>query len=561
MRLIVSIFFILLSAFSYCQSYDQLFNDKYGIEVLVDVNTVSDLSIIQHEGITIDHGTTAELLNLYVTKVGLGHLIENDIVFRIKDIKPVNIAMKSYSDIKRINKGGACLPVFDFYPSYEAYEQLMLDFEAQYPDICQIINIKTLSSGRKLLVAHIGDNLGIQENEPGFLYTSSMHGDELAGFPTMLKFIDHLLCNYGTDERLTELVDNVNIFINPLANPNGAYTNDNSSVFGARRENGSFVDLNRNYPDPKRGENPDGRSYQEETLSFIKFSEDYRIDLSCNIHGGIELLNYPWDTYSQRHADDNWWIKVCRNYADTVHSHAPLGYLDDEDNGVTNGFDWFEAAGTRQDHITYFKGGREFTLEISSVKLIDSDMLPNIWAYNKDALVNYLNESLFGLRGTVTDCQTGLPIKAEILIENYDIDNSSVFSDSLDGRYFRFLGEGEYLVTYIAEGYDTMVQVYDIVDKSSTFGDVELCPSDISMTIDNIVSNVHFTQEGNLIRITADNTIQPYSIQIYSMEGRLIQESKVVDMSISLNNNIPLGLYYLKLQSNNVSGGKMLLLK
>ena len=31
--------------------------------------------------------------------------------------------------------------------------------------------------------------------------------------------------------------------------------------------------------------------------------------------------------------------------------------------------------------------------------------------------------------------------------------------------------------------------------------------------------------------------------------------------SISLNNNIPLGLYYLKLQSNNVSGGKMLLLK
>ncbi|MCK4408197.1 MAG: hypothetical protein KAV44_11020, partial [Bacteroidales bacterium] len=67
---------------------------------------------------------------------------------------------------------------WDFYPNYEAYESMMYQFETDYPNICKIVNIDTLPSGRKLLIAKITDNILAHENEPEFLYTSTMHGDE-----------------------------------------------------------------------------------------------------------------------------------------------------------------------------------------------------------------------------------------------------------------------------------------------------------------------------------------------------------------------------------------------
>ena len=543
------------------QSHDHLFEHKHGIEVRVKTENISDLHLIKHQGITVDHGSNESFLNLYITQQGLEHLIQNDITFSFIKREPVKIKMKTFAEIISSKKGGNCLPDFDYYPTYDAYEQMMYEFEAQYPDLCRIINIGTLNSGRKLLIAQIGDNLDINEGEPNFLYSATMHGDELAGFPTMLKLIDHLLCNYDMDDQVTHLVNNVNIFINPLANPNGTYTSDNSTVFGARRENASFVDLNRNYPDPKVGDNPDNRSYQEETLAFLQFTQEYKINLSCNIHGGAELINYPWDTFQQRHADDDWWVHVSRNYVDTVHSHSPNGYMTDFNNGITNGFDWFEAQGTRQDNMTYFDRGREFTLEISDDKVLSTDQLANIWNYNKNALLNYINESLYGLKGSITDCTTGLPITAEVFIEGHDIDNSSVFSDSLSGLYFRYLKGGSYLIQYQKEGYDTIVQDVSIIDKSITVLDVELCEDDLSMSTENIESSINLTQAGNNIVIYGDLLLINAELYIFDLSGRLVQKSQVVDKSIKLIDDIRLGLYYVRLHSKDIFHNQTLLIK
>ena len=40
------------------------------------------------------------------------------------------------------------------------------------------------------MIVQISDNVGKKENEPSFLYTSSMHGDELAGYVLMLRLIN-----------------------------------------------------------------------------------------------------------------------------------------------------------------------------------------------------------------------------------------------------------------------------------------------------------------------------------------------------------------------------------
>jgi murein tripeptide amidase MpaA len=88
----------------------------------------------------------------------------------------------------------------------------------------------------------------------------------------MMHLIDYLLEGYGTDPRITEMIDNTEIFINPLANPDGTYHGGNNSVYGAQRYNANNIDLNRNYPDPADGPHPDGNAWQQETVAFMAYA-------------------------------------------------------------------------------------------------------------------------------------------------------------------------------------------------------------------------------------------------------------------------------------------------
>jgi hypothetical protein len=237
----------------------------------------------------------------------------------------------------RIELSDATRTVWNFYPTYEAYEAIMTDFQTLYPSLCRVQNIGTLASGRKLLVVKISDNAADDEAEPEFFYSSSMHGDETTGYVLMLHLIEYLLQNYGTDPEVTNLVDNMEIYICPLANPDGTYYGGNSSVSGARRFNANFVDLNRNYPDPAEGDHPDGNAWQPETVAFMNFAEQRSFVAGANFHGGIEVVNYPWDTWSRQTADNSWWVMVSREYADTCQAHSPSWYMDDLDNGIISG--------------------------------------------------------------------------------------------------------------------------------------------------------------------------------------------------------------------------------
>ncbi|MBK6966467.1 MAG: hypothetical protein IPH20_21870 [Bacteroidales bacterium] len=56
-----------------------------------------------------------------------------------------------------------------------------------------------------------------------FLYTSSMQAMKLPAMYLCFKLIEYLLQNYGTNPEATDLVNNMEIYINPLANPDGTY--------------------------------------------------------------------------------------------------------------------------------------------------------------------------------------------------------------------------------------------------------------------------------------------------------------------------------------------------
>ena len=338
------------------------------------------------------------------------------------------------------------------YPSYTEYVNLMEGFVTDYPKLCRLAQFGTSINGHKLLALKITDNPGIRETEPVVLYSSSMHGDETLGYVLMLRLIDYLLANYDTDVQVKNLVDQLEIWINPLANPDGSFFMSDSSVAGATRFNASQTDLNRDFPD-LRDEDWANRAREPETLAMMSFMKDLQVVLAANFHEGTEVVNFPWDTWGRPHADDAWYRYISHAYVDTVHVYGPIGYMTDLDNGISNGYAWYPVYGGRQDYTNYFLHAREVTIELSVDKMPPESSLENYWNYNRQSLLQYISRALSGFTGIVTDSVTGQPLEAIIRIEDHDKDHSYSLSSPGTGGYYRLTGGGNYILMVTAADY------------------------------------------------------------------------------------------------------------
>ncbi len=288
---------------------------------------------------------------------------------------------------------------WDRYPTYEVYVAMMERFADDYPTLCRLDTIGTSVQGRLILslaITGTGDTTG----RPEFFYSSTMHGDEVTGFYLMLRLCDTLLGSYGSSADITSLLNRSRIYINPLANPDGTYHAGNHTVAGAMRYNANYVDLNRNYPDPFGTDPLDPLQVENEVM--INYVQNHHFLLSANLHGGSEVMNYPWDSYTSyellnEHAD--WWKAVCKRFVDTCRRYDSQRFYDVNHSGYINGGDWYVIRNGRQDYFNYYCGLRELTMELSTAKTLSSDRLPHYWYCQSHALINYIKE-IFTFSGT-----------------------------------------------------------------------------------------------------------------------------------------------------------------
>ncbi len=450
---------------------DSIFGDRPEVYFSLKINDLKEIEPLNHQ-LYIDKVLEKEgNLLAYANRKQFENLLANG--HQPMLLTPPSMTgdypnMLTVNDLRNRN-------LWNTYPTYSAYEAMMYQFATDYPELCTIHTVGTLNSGRKLLVARIHNSNTPDEPKPEVYYTATMHGDEIAGFVLKLRLIDHLLSNYGDNERITYLVNNLDIWISPNTNPDGTYAGGNHTVWGSTRGNANGVDLNRNYPDPRVGANPDGNPYQPETVAFMEFESSRNFVLSANEHGGAEVANYPWDTWSRLAADNAWWVYVTREYADTAQFYSPPGYFTDLNNGITNGYAWYSITGGKQDYMNYFRNCREFTLELTSAKRLPEAQLPSRWEYNYRSFLNYLEQALFGIRGVVTNGETNAPIRATVSILNHDQDNSYVYSALPNGNYHRLLKAGTYDLQFSALGYHTRTFENIVVnDREATVFDVQL---------------------------------------------------------------------------------------
>jgi hypothetical protein len=383
---------------------------------------------------------------------------------------------------------------WNVYPTYEGYVNLMTQFAANYPSICKLIDAGTTVQGRKILLVKISDNVNVREDEPQFLYTSTIHGDETTGYVLMLRLIDSLLTTYGTNPRIANIINNAEIWINPDANPDGTYHGGNGTVNGATRYNANGYDLNRNFPDPVYGVNP---NQQPETAIFRTLAEQNNFVLCANFHGGTEVVNYPWDTWTNgypdyvSHADQDWYQFISHLYADTCQAHAPSNYMNEYDDGITDGGAWYVIHGGRQDYMNWFMKSREVTIEISDIHLLPPAQLPAHWEYNRRSFLNYIESIFYGVRGIVTDT-AGNALNAMVKVLNHDTLNSEIRTDSINGNYHRMLAPGTYSFQFSADGYYSQTINNVVVNNfQTTILNVELIPNFIPVELISFTANVN----------------------------------------------------------------------
>ncbi len=432
-----------------------------------------------------------DTITAYANATGFEWFTRQAIPFKIIDPPSLKMHLKS---------SGLYVPA---YPTYSEYVNLMNSFVRDYPDICTISEFGTSVDGRKLLAIKITDEPAVKENEPVLLYSATMHGDEPLGFVLMLKLIRYLLEDYPTDPLIRELINNTEIWINPLANPDGAYFVSDTSIYGAKRFNRNNIDLNRDFPRISLL-NPDTSNLQPETRYMINLMKRINPTLAANFHGGAEVVNYPWDSWAKDHPDRSWYRKISRAYVDTVHAHAPAGYMTFGDDGITRGVDWYQVNGGRQDYVNYYLYGREVTIELSNDKIPPDSEIENYWNYNRRSLIRYIAAAHTGFRGSVTDSSSGEAVIANIRVNDHDRDNSFVFSDEA-GYYFRLIDEGIYEVEISAPGYKDKVILVSVPKDGVTRVDAEL-EKDFDLRIypnpfrDKIKLIIPFT--GNTLKIT-----------------------------------------------------------
>ena len=344
--------------------------------------------------------------------------------------------------------------------SYHNYADMttMLDtYAADYPALCRKISLGKSVRNRDLWALKITSNPDQTLDKPKFRFMSTIHGNEPIGTENCLYFIDLLLKGYGSnDVRIVNLVDNVEIWIVPLLNPDGRESNP------PQRYNANGYDLNRSFPEGSGTDmgnwlygpslNPSGR--QPEVQAIMAWTVGHNFSLGVNFHTGSVVVNYPYDndglgSVFSPSPDEALFEAISLSYSS---NNLPMWNSPYFTDGIVNGADWYAVSGGLQDWSYRYDGSLETTIELSDYQWPDppASELPAYWAQNKESMLAYMEWVLKGVRGVLRDAQTGQPVTGAVRVEDY---HHLVFSDPTVGDYHRILLPGTYALWFYAPGY------------------------------------------------------------------------------------------------------------
>lgn len=174
--------------------------------------------------------------------------------------------------------------------------------------------------GREMVALKISDNVATDEDEPEVLFTFHQHAREHLTIEMALYLLAELTDDYGTDSRITNLVNTREIWLIPDLNPDGGEWDIRTGSYAGWRKNrqpnsGSSnvgTDLNRNWPyqwgccggssgstssDTYRGTAPGSAPEVTNVINFVRgriVGGEQQITTNIDFHTFSELVLWPF---------------------------------------------------------------------------------------------------------------------------------------------------------------------------------------------------------------------------------------------------------------------------
>ncbi len=263
------------------------------------------------------------------TELGESYLIIITTEGQLKEIRERGLRVEiTYPDIRekfRIVTGidpdkRELLRDFGYFFTYWEMVDTLTQLKRNYPEICTLMNIGNSYQGRPLWTLKISDNPRVDESEPAVYINGAIHAREPGATHCCIDFASYLLSNYGQDSSITWLINNREIFITPVQNPDGyVYNSDSAGPDANWRKNRRViqspyvgVDLNRNfgyrwgYDNQGSSPNPSSETYrgpsrfsefETQTIRDFMLPQKIRTQLDYHTYGRYNM--FPWG-YSSR---------------------------------------------------------------------------------------------------------------------------------------------------------------------------------------------------------------------------------------------------------------------
>ena len=365
------------------------------------------------------------------------------------------------------------------YPELAEIIQQMQTAAAAYPSICRFVDLTATYGvaptveGRHVYAVKVSDNVAEDENEPAFLLVSDHHAREIVTPVIALYALDRFTTQYGVDPRITALVDEYELWIAPVWNPDGynwVFVGDNLWRKNRRVFTGGIgVDLNRNYPfgwnsscagstlvtsETYRGPEP---ASEAETLTMIALGLDRRFAKVADLHSYAMEVRYGYGCWNHP------FMTFLRNEASAL-AGTMSGYTAALSCCTAGNIHWH--MGHTGTHAFLWETHTSFQPTYANAQAEAVRVFPSLLA---------LLERPISVSGRVTDAVTGQPVAATLRLVGVTFPNGEVnASGARLGRYHAILPAGNYTLEFSAPGYVTQTHPVTVTLTSATVLNVTL---------------------------------------------------------------------------------------
>ncbi|MBM0225626.1 M14 family zinc carboxypeptidase [Micromonospora sp. ATA51] len=265
--------------------------------------TLADRNAVARTGAAIDY---SEHGVLHVTATGTEAAAITRLGFRLeKDAPPAPTG----------GAGTLAFPPADSnYHDYAELTAVVNQVVADHPAIARKSSIGTSYEGRDLMAVKISDNAGTDENEPEILFNAQQHAREHLTVEMAIYLLNLFTDSYGTDSRITNIVNSREIWIVPTVNPDGSEYDIATGSYRSWRKNrqpnsgSSYVgtDLNRNWSYQwgccgGSSGSTSSETYRGPSAFSAPETQALRNFVNSRVIGGVQQIeaNIDFHTYSQ----------------------------------------------------------------------------------------------------------------------------------------------------------------------------------------------------------------------------------------------------------------------